>query len=73
MSKNNRKEYYIGSGDYFGNNKPNDKFNKEMVPYLKTLKLKEKDIDKIAKYVEFFYGLGYSNGVDNEACATNEY
>lgn len=54
MSKNNRKEYYIGSGDYFGNNKPNDKFNKETVPYLNTLKLKEKDIDKITKYVEFF-------------------
>lgn len=73
MSKNNRKEYYIGSGDYFGNNNPNDKFNKEMVPYLKALKLKEKDIDKIAKYVEFFYDLGYSNGVDNEACTENEY
>ena len=73
MSKNNRKEYYIGSGDYFGNNNPNDKFNKEMVPYLRTLKLKEKDIDKIAKYVEFFYDLGYSNGIDNEVCAENEY
>ena len=66
MDKPVKKEYYIGSGDYFGNNKPNEKFNKEMVPYLKTLKLKEKDID-------IFYDLGYSNGVDNEACATNEY
>lgn len=67
------KEYYIGSGDYFGENGPNEKFNKEFVPFLKKLKIKEKDIDKIAKYVEEFYSIGYSNGADNENGALNDY
>lgn len=59
------KEYYIGSGDYFGKNGPNEKFNKELVPFLKKLGIKEKYIDRIAKHVEDIYQIGYSNGVDN--------
>lgn len=31
------KEYYIGDSDFWGNNSPNDKFNKELVPLLKKL------------------------------------
>ena len=65
--------YYIGSGDYFGNNSPNEKFNKEIVPTLLKLGIKEKDINKVASMFEDIYDMGYSNGADNIECALNEY
>jgi len=48
--------YYIGSGDYFGQNGPNEKFNKVIKP---------KDMDKVASMFEEIYSIGYSNGMDN--------
>ena len=39
---NMKANYYIGGGDYWGENKPNDKFNKVMVPALLKMELKKK-------------------------------
>ena len=59
------KTYCIGEGDYFGNNSPNDKFNKELLPLLKDLGInKESDLDKIADLVSTIYEIGYDNGAD---------
>lgn len=59
------KIYYIGDGDYFGNNSPNDKFNRELLPLLKNLGInKESDLDKIANLVSEIYEIGYDNGAD---------
>lgn len=59
------KEFYIGGGDYYGYNEPNEKFNKEMVPALLKLGIKEEDMDKVAAMFEEIYGIGYENGTDN--------
>jgi hypothetical protein len=67
------KEYYIGSGNYWGEEGPNEYFNKEVVPALKKMKMSEKDIDKIAKMFVEIYDIGYSNGSHNTECALNEY
>lgn len=59
------KTYYIGEGDYFGNNSPNDKFNRELLPLLKKLGInKESNLDKIADLVSEIYEIGYDNGAD---------
>lgn len=59
------KTYYIGEGDYFGNNSPNDKVNKELLPLLKNLGVNKKsDLDKIANLVSEIYEIGYDNGID---------
>lgn len=55
MNKN--KTYYIGSGNFFGKCDASDKFHKEMLPLLSTLKIKETDIDKIANIVSEIYSL----------------
>lgn len=55
MNKN--KTYYIGSGNFFGKCEASDKFHKEMLPLLSTLKIKETDIDKIANIVSEIYSL----------------
>lgn len=65
--------YYIGGGDYFGNNCPNNKFNKEIVPRLLKLGIKPKNMDEVAKMFEDIYETGYSNGADNENGALNDY
>lgn len=65
--------YYIGSGNYWGENKPNDKFNKEMIPILLKLGIKEKDMDKVADMFVEIYDIGYSNGSHCMECAYNEY
>lgn len=70
MAKTN---FYIGSGDYFGKNGPNEKFNNEIVPALLKLGIKEKDLKKVADMFEEIYDIGYSNGSDNTECALNEY
>lgn len=66
-------EFYIGSGDYFGKNGPNELFNKTYVPRLKALGIKEKNMKEVADMFEEIYSIGYSNGIDNEICASNEY
>lgn len=65
-------EFYIGSGDYFGENSPNELFNKTYVPRLKELGIKEKNMKEVADMFEEIYDIGYSNGVINEAWTENE-
>ena len=65
--------YYIGGGDYWGENKPNDKFNTVIVPALLKMGIKEKDMDKVANMFVEIYDIGYSNGSHNTECALNEY
>lgn len=60
------KEYYIGSGDYYGENSPNVKFNKEIVPRLISLGIKKEDMDEVAEMFVGIYEIGFSNGADNE-------
>lgn len=67
-----KKNYYIGSGDYFGNNGPNELFNKVYVPRLWELGIKEKDMDEVAKMFQEIYDIGYSNGEDNENGCLND-
>lgn len=60
------KIYNIGASDFFGKNTPNDKFNKELIPFLKKLGIKkEKDLDKIAEIVRDISFISYENGGDN--------
>lgn len=59
------KQYKIGSGDYFGKCAANNKFNKELLPLLLKLNIKEKDIDKIANIISDIYSLAYDDGYDN--------
>ena len=66
------KEYYIGGGNYWGEDSPNEYFNKTVVPALKKMGLSEKNIDKVAKMVVEIYDTGYSNGAHNTECALNE-
>ena len=61
-----KENYYIGSGDYFGENGPNEVFNKTYVPRLLALGIKPKDMDEVARMFEDIYEIGYSNGADNE-------
>lgn len=65
--------FYIGSGDYFGKNGPNEKFNNIMIPSLIKMGIKEKDLKKVAEMFSEIYDIGYSNGADNAECALNEY
>ena len=58
--------YYIGGGDYLGNNSPNEKFNKVYVPRLLELGIKPEDMDEVASMFEDVYETGWSNG---ENCA----
>lgn len=67
------KQYKIGSGDYFGKCVANNKFNKELLPYLLKLNIKEKDIDKIANIVSDIYSLAYDDGYDNAEHEADEY
>ena len=68
-----KKNYYIGSGDYFGYNGPNELFNNVYVPRLWKLGIKEKDMDEVAKMFREIYDIGYSNGADNEHGCLNDY
>ena len=54
--------YYIGGGDYLGNNSPNEKFNKVYVPRLLELGIKPEDMDEVASMFEDVYEAGWSNG-----------
>ena len=59
--------FYIGPGDFYGENSPNEKFNKEIVPRLRELGIKEKDLKEVAKMFTEIYDLGWENGRDNFA------
>ena len=65
--------FYIGSGNYWGEDGPNEKFNKEMVPELLKLGIKEKDLKKVVNMFVEIYDIGYSNGSHNTECALNDY
>lgn len=54
--------YYIGDGDYMGNNGPNEKFNNEIVPRLLELGISSDDMDEVAKMFSDIYEIGFSNG-----------
>lgn len=66
-------DFYIGSGDYFGKNGPNELFNKTYVYRLTKLGIKEKDMGEVAHMFEEIYSIGYSNGADNAEASFNEY
>jgi len=61
-----KQDYYIGGGNYMGDNCPNKNFNKVIVPRLLELGIKPDDIDEVAKMFADIYEIGYSNG---ENCA----
>ena len=54
--------YYIGGGDYLGNNSPNDNFNNKFVPRLLELGIKPDDMDEVANMFADVYEIGFSNG-----------
>lgn len=60
------KTYYVGCTDYFGTNtKPGDIANKELVPFLKKLKISERNIDEIMEMVIRIADEAWSNGSDS--------
>lgn len=65
-------KYYIGGGDYFGENHPNDLFNDTYVPRLKALGIKEKNMKEVALMFVEIYEIGYSNGADNREGELND-
>ena len=59
-------KYYIGCGDGFGkNDRPNEIFNKDLVPFLEKLNIGENGIKTIASMVEEIAQEAYSNGYIN--------
>ena len=52
----------IGIGDYRGKCKANNRFNNEVVPFLKKLNIGENDIDTIANKIQEIYLDSYSDG-----------
>lgn len=66
-------EFYIGSGDFFGGNGPNEKFNKEIVPKLLKMGIKEKDLKEVARMFTEIYDIGYFNGLDNASGSGAEW
>lgn len=63
--QNNNKQYDIGSGDYYGKCEANNKFNKELLPFLLKLNISDSDIYNIANLVSDIYDLAYDDGYDN--------
>ncbi len=66
------KEYYVGAGDYWGNNNVSKKFNENIVPRLLAFGIKESDMDEVAKMFEDLCEMSYENGANNTECALNE-
>ena len=58
-------KYYIGSGDPYGEDSPNEVFNDVYAERLKKLGIKEKDMKEVAKMFEDIYEIGYRNGYSN--------
>ena len=67
-----KSDYYIGGGDYFGDNCPNENFNKVIVPRLLELGIKPENMDEVAKMFADIYKIGYSNGDNCAYCDMNE-
>ena len=57
-----KQDYYIGEGDYMGDDCPNENFNKVIVPRLLELGIKPENIDEVAKMFADIYRIGFSNG-----------
>ena len=57
-----KSNYYIGGGDYFGDNCPNENFNKVIVPRLLELGIKPENMDEVAEMFADIYEIVYSNG-----------
>ena len=55
-------DYYIGGGDYMGDDCPNENFNKVTVPRLLELGIKPENMDEVAKMFADIYQIGFSNG-----------
>lgn len=55
--------YNIGTGDYYGDCKANEIFNKTMVPEMKgRLKLDDETIESLVRMFENIYDCGYNDG-----------
>ena len=67
-----KQNYYIGGGDYFGDNCPNEIFNKVMGPRLFELGIKPENMDEVAKMFSDIYKIGYSNGDNCAYCDMQE-
>ena len=64
---NNEHYYFIGGGDPYGNNCPNDLFNKTYVPRLRELGIKDDcDMYEVANMFEEIYSIGHENGMMEE-------
>ena len=57
-----KQDYYIGGGNYVGDDCPNENFNKVTVPRLLELGIKPEDMDEVAEMFADIYEIGYSNG-----------
>ena len=65
-------KFYIGCGNYWGRNSPNDLFNNTYAPRLMKLGIKENKMEEVAKMFEEIYSMGYENGADNMECEIAE-
>lgn len=66
-------KYYIGCEDYFGNdNRPNEIFNNQIVPYIESCGLNEDQIKEVKNMVSEIAEAAYSNGADNERCSIDD-
>lgn len=70
---NNYQLKHLNAGDAFGNNSPNDKFNKELVPILSKYNVSLNDFEKVYEIVRDIYNIGYENGEHDEAFYNSEY
>lgn len=64
-------DYFIGGGDFMGNDGPNEIFNTQYVPRLLELGIHPENMDEIAQMFRDVYNIGFSNG-DNVACALSD-
>ena len=68
-----KKEYKFYCSDPFGDNNPDDIFNKRILPILMKYSFKEKDIDSIVNHIDDMLQIVYENGGQNEAFSQNEF
>ena len=57
-----KSDYYIGGGNYYGGNCPNEYFNNAIVPRLLELGISPDDMNEVAEMFANIYEIGYSNG-----------